>query len=88
MEIKKAEQPTTASPKTDEAAKTATNLVNFVGEVKAEFKRITWSNPEELRVYTKIVVAATFFLGMGIYFMDVLIQSSLNLLNWLFRLIA
>lgn len=87
MEAKKAQQ--VASPKSDEtAAKTSASVVDFVGNVKAELKKISWTSPEELRVYTKIVIATTFFLGLGIYFIDLLIQGTLSALGALFALIG
>jgi preprotein translocase subunit SecE len=84
MEVKKA--PTITAPKADESPITTTRALDFVGEVKAEFKRINWPSADELKVYTKIVVAMTFLLGMGIYFMDVIIQSIVGGLTALFHL--
>lgn len=55
---------------------------SFVSEVKAEIKKITWPTVEELRVYTKIVVGATFFFGVGIYVVDLLIQTTLRVLEF------
>lgn len=59
---------------------------DFVEDIKTEFKNITWTNKEELRVYTKIVVGATFVLGIGVYFIDLAIQAVLNSLTWLTRI--
>ena len=60
----------------------------FVGDIKEELKKINWTSPAELRTYTKIVVASTFIAGMGIYFIDLIIQVSLNGLALIARLIA
>lgn len=60
----------------------------FVGDIKEELKKITWTSPEELKAYTQIVVAATFFSGMSIYAIDLLIQFFLNGLAVIARLIA
>lgn len=60
----------------------------FLGEVKGELGRITWTSKEELQVYTKIVVIATFFLGMAIYASDLTIQSILKGLGVIFHFIA
>lgn len=57
-------------------------------EIKAEFFRISWTKKEERIVYTKVVVAATFVLGMAIYASDLLIQSTLWSLSALFRLLV
>lgn len=83
MEVKKAQPVSTT--KTDETSFSATKVVDFVGDVKAELKKISWTSPEELKVYTKIVVGMTFFLGMSIYLVDLTIQSILNGLGFLFR---
>ncbi len=65
-----------------------TGFVNFVGEIKSEFKKVSWTSKEELNTYTKIVVAATFLFGLGVYFMDVIIQTGLSTLNIALRFIA
>lgn len=49
----------------------------FFGDVKGELGRINWTTREEILVYTKIVVVATFLLGMAIYVTDLFIQSTL-----------
>lgn len=82
MEVKKA-QPVITS-KGNEAPVSSSKVVDFIGDVKAELKKVTWTTPEELRVYTKLVVAMTFFLGMGIYVVDLIIQSVLGSLHALF----
>lgn len=56
----------------------------FVAEVKSEIGRVTWTSKEELLSYTKIVVLATLFFGMAIYFTDLFIQTVLNFLNFIF----
>lgn len=63
-------------------------IVNFVGEIKSEFNKISWTSREELRTYTKIVVGATFAFGLGVYFMDIIIQTCLNGINFALRLIT
>lgn len=55
----------------------------FVGEVKAEIGRITWTTKEELVVSTKVVVLSALFFGMAIYLTDLTIQIVLGLLNFL-----
>ena len=64
------------------------NAFDFVGEVKNEFKKITWTEKDELKVYTKVVVAFTFIFGMSVLFVDVIIQQGLAALNSIIRLIA
>lgn len=85
-EAKKPQPYTT--PKPQEAPITTAKVIDFAGDVKDELKKINWTSPEELKVYTKVVVATTFFLGMGLYFIDLFIQSFLNGLSILIRWIA
>lgn len=64
------------------------SISDFVGDVKTEVGKITWTSREEMQTYVKVVVGATFFFGMGIYLVDVLIQGVLNGLSVLTRLIG
>jgi preprotein translocase subunit SecE len=66
----------------------SSKVITFVGDIKEEFKKITWTSREELITYTKMVIGATFLFGMSIFFIDLLIQSSLNTLGYLVRLIG
>ena len=76
MDGKKIQQQIPVAAKEPTAA--AQGAKDFLGDIKAEFKKISWTNSEELRLYTKMVVGATFIMGLGIYMMDLLIQSVLN----------
>lgn len=58
----------------------------YIEDIKLEFKGITWTSKEELRVYTKIVVGSTFVLGLSVYLVDLAIQMALNSLTWITRL--
>ncbi len=87
MEVKKTQQlsaPADVQGKNFSAK--AGEVSTFLAEVKEEFGKINWTSPDELRAYTKIVVATTFLFGMGIYFMDVIIQVVLNTLGSVVRL--
>lgn len=89
MEIKKSQQlakPVSASA--TEAPSKAGDWKDVLGNIKAEFGKISWTTPEELSAYTKIVVAGTFLFGMGIYVMDLVIQLVLNSLSFVMRLIG
>ncbi len=89
MEPKKKQQVIAHSHKDKEAASyKKLQIADFIGAIKAELKRITWTSPEELKTYTKIVVGATFFFGMGIYFMDLFIQAGLWILESALRLVG
>lgn len=57
------------------------NIVDFVGEVKQELKKVDWTSKEELISYTKIVLSSMFIFGIFVYLADICIQSSLWLLN-------
>lgn len=61
---------------------------DFVGDIKTELKKVSWTNREELKVYTKVVVGVTFFFGLAVYFADVCIQYGLAGLNTVLRLIT
>lgn len=87
MEIKKAQQLPASKP-AETPTVTSSSIAEFLSEVKAEVKRINWTSPEELKVYTKMVVATTFVLGLGIYIVDLLIQNFLAGLETLLRLIG
>lgn len=89
MELKKNDQTKSEPSKvSSETAAKKFKLRDFIEEIKLELRNINWTSKEELKVYTQIVVMATFVFGMGVYVVDLLIQSALNLLTGLTRLIA
>ncbi len=51
---------------------------SYISELKEELKKVTWTSKDELILFTKIVVGATFALGLGIYGVDLLIKGVLN----------
>ena len=51
---------------------------SYIHELKEELKKVTWTTKEELIFFTKIVVGATFILGLGIYAVDLSIKGVLN----------
>ena len=53
----------------------------FIQDLKEELKKVSWTTQEELKFSTKMVVGATFFLGMGIYFVDLVIKGCLDLVT-------
>ncbi|MDF2548943.1 MAG: secE [Chlamydiales bacterium] len=81
MDAKK--NPLTSSPKQAE-----TTLFDAASHVKQEFHKISWTSAEELRLYTKVVVLATFFFGMAIYAADLVVQTFLSGIGIFFRLIS
>jgi len=68
--------------------KSTGKAANYFTEVKAEFGKITWTQKDELAVYTKIVVAATLVCGIGVYFVDLGIQAFLTGLEYSIRLVT
>jgi preprotein translocase subunit SecE len=76
-----------SSAATAKGKKSQNGFLSFFGEVKGELKRITWTGKEELQLYTKIVVMATFVLGMAIYASDLFVRSTLGGLGAIFRMI-
>lgn len=63
-------------------------LRDWIESLKTEIRTIHWTSKEELKVYTQIVVGATFFFGMGVYLVDVIIHGALNLLSWIAHLLV
>ena len=53
----------------------------FLREVQQELQKVTWTTKEELKTCTKIVIGATFLLGIGIYLSDLFIQSTLQFIS-------
>lgn len=70
-----------------QATMPAKSAENFLSGVKSEFKKITWTDKEELRAYTKIVVGATFLCGLGVYCIDLSIRAILASIESLTSLI-
>jgi preprotein translocase subunit SecE len=60
---------------------------NFLRELQKELKKVSWTSKEELKVFTKIVLLATLFFGFGIYLIDLILRSGLNVISFIFRII-
>jgi preprotein translocase subunit SecE len=89
MEVKKSQQPATSlnAPAKDVSEKTR-RWGEFLADIKSEFKKISWTSPEELTLYTKIVVGATILFGLGLYVLDLAIQVCINSLGFVLHLIG
>lgn len=86
MEVKKTHQPSVANGvKGGDASLDREKLFRFFGEVKAEFRKISWTEREELILSTKAVVGAAFLLGIAVYCVDLGVRASLFLLESFFR---
>ena len=58
---------------------------NFLAGVKEEFRKISWTNREELKVYTKVVILTTFVFGMLVFCTDFFIQNCLDGLDYVIK---
>lgn len=61
--------------------------VGYLQELKNELRQVTWTSKEELVLFTKIVVGATFAFGLSIYGVDLLIKGCLTGFKTLIHLI-
>jgi preprotein translocase subunit SecE len=59
-------------------------FVNFLKDVWAELKRVTWPAKNEVVNTTVVVIAATIFFGFYLFFMDVIFAWLLNQVKSLF----
>ena len=50
----------------------------FVSDIKLEFKKLSWTAPEELKTYTKVVLASTVGFGMLVFVADLFIKNTLD----------
>jgi preprotein translocase subunit SecE len=57
---------------------------NFLKEVKAEIKKVTWPSKNEVYSTTIVVILATFFFGFYLYFMDVIFSWVIKQIKSLF----
>lgn len=90
MEAKKVSQPQHAAPSVAKPAQgsySIKKMADYFADVKREFYKISWTSKDELKVYTLVVVIATFFLGLGVYFVDVAIQLVLALFDSFIRVL-
>jgi preprotein translocase subunit SecE len=55
---------------------------SYISELKSELRKVSWPSKEELVVCTKVVLSAMFAFGFGIYFVDLIIRNSLNVLQY------
>lgn len=55
--------------------KSRKDLFAFIGNLKEELKKVSWTTKAELLSATKIVVIGTFSFGIGIYGVDLIIKG-------------
>jgi preprotein translocase subunit SecE len=70
------------------AVKEGRKVISFVGDVKQELKRVEWTNKDELKSYTKIVLASTVIFALFIYLVDLGVQGCLNGINHIVKFIT
>jgi len=59
-------------------------LGNFLKDVKAELKKVTWPSRNEVTSTTIVVIAATVFFGFYLFFMDVIFSWVISQIKGLF----
>jgi preprotein translocase subunit SecE len=57
---------------------------NFLREVRAELKKVTWPSRPEVYSTTIVVIAATIFFGFYLFFMDVIFSWVITKIQSLF----
>jgi preprotein translocase subunit SecE len=59
-------------------------LTNFLKDVKAEIKKVTWPARHEVYSTTLVVIIATVFFGFYLFFMDVIFSWVITQIKSLF----
>jgi preprotein translocase subunit SecE len=59
-------------------------LTNFLRDVRAEIKKVTWPSRNEVYSTTIVVIFATFFFGFYLYFMDLIFSWVIKQIKALF----
>ncbi len=54
----------------------------WIGELKEELKKVSWTTQAELLFCTKVVLWSTLLFGLGIYVVDLVIKGCLELIKW------
>ncbi len=59
-------------------------LGNFLRDVRAELKKVTWPQKNEVISTTIVVIAATVFFGFYLFFMDIIFSWVISQVKSLF----
>ncbi len=59
-------------------------FVNFLKDVRAELKKVTWPSRPEIYSTTVVVIIATIFFGFYLFFMDVIFSWAISQIKSLF----
>ena len=70
---------------TSEASKQ--KATSYVRDLREEVQKIAWTTKPELVFCTKLVIGATFILGLGIYLVDLVVKGGLDTINTAIRFI-
>lgn len=63
------------------------SIFAFIQELKSELSKVNWTTKEELKFSTKVVICAIFLFGLGIYLVDLIVKSGLDLIALIVRFI-
>lgn len=59
-------------------------IVNFLNEMKIEFKKVNWSTKEELAGSTTVVIITTLLLALFVGLIDALLSAAVTLIFRIF----
>lgn len=51
------------------------NIKNFVGEVSAEMKKVSWPTKEQLKESTNVVIIVTLVITIVVFLMDTVVSK-------------
>ncbi len=68
----------------DEKVKWYKRFGNFLKEVKAEAKKVTWPSRPEVYSTTVVVIVAMVFFGFYLFFMDLVFSWAISQIKTLF----
>ena len=61
---------------------------SYFRQVQQELKKVSWTSKKDIIFFTKVVLMATFLMGLTIYVADISIREILSLLSFLSRMIV
>ena len=79
--LDKVNAPATAGARTTAAVSTARGpgrLFEFLGEVRAELKRVTWPSRAEVYATTVVVILTSLVFGLYLFGIDLLLNSAVQ----------
>lgn len=73
IDVQSREVPAKPQPKMGKAT-------SAIRSFKEELRKVSWTSKTELQFFTKLVLLATFFFGIGIYLVDLVIKGVLQMI--------